>query len=337
MGAGGSFEVGLPIGDQLKHHIARNVLIEFNQFNQTAGATQIVEAIQELLRPNNLKEADQYFNAGCQLAESMPQAISIDNFLHYHADNKHIVTIGKIGIAKSILDAERRSTIFQARPGKFDFTRIKDTWHTVFFKLLLEGVQKKDIESIFENVTFITFNYDRCIEHYLSNALATYAMMPLDEAYEITNRLNIIHPYGQIGLLPWQAGNPSVGVSYGHEPTANSLLAIYPQLQTFTEGAVDDEMLDQIRNSILAARRVVYLGFSFGEMNMELMSVDHPGVPKEVFGTTMGISRSNLELIQEAIQQSLHHTQTPNIIKRFELDPSTCNELLLNHWKRLTS
>src|SRR6185312_14412777 len=112
------------------------------------------------------------WHAGRAIKVAMPQAISIDNFLHTHSDNEQIVLMGKLGIAVSILNAERYSTIYgDPQRETLTFEGLKESWHTTFFKMLTENFQKGDLANLTENVSFITFNYDRCIEHYFAKAI----------------------------------------------------------------------------------------------------------------------------------------------------------------------
>ena len=56
-------------------------------------------------------------------------------------------------------------------PGmKFRHEELTSTWYLRFFQLLYEDVVKSQIEQLFDNVSFIVFNYDRCVEFFLVNA-----------------------------------------------------------------------------------------------------------------------------------------------------------------------
>ena len=110
VGAGGSYEVGLPVGDGLKAKISNKLQIAFEQNNVIAGDPTIATIILRTAR-ERLRNPNDFFLAGRQIAAAMPQAISIDNFLHTHAANDDIVLMGKLAIAASILDAERTSSL----------------------------------------------------------------------------------------------------------------------------------------------------------------------------------------------------------------------------------
>ena len=44
-----------------------------------------------------------------------------------------------------------------------------DTWLVKFMYMLGRGVPKENVREIFDNVSFIVFNYDRCVEFFLRN------------------------------------------------------------------------------------------------------------------------------------------------------------------------
>jgi hypothetical protein len=145
-----------------------------------------------------------------------------------------------------------------------------------------------EIDSIFKNVSFITFNYDRCIEHFLFHSIRDYYGIDENRMRELMGGLRVFHPYGAVGLLPWQTG-PGEGVPFGGIEYSPKLLPISRQIKTFTERVEDDAALTVIRNEVAEAEVVVFLGFAFLEENMKLISPGHPTKAKRVFATAHGI------------------------------------------------
>lgn len=72
-------------------------------------------------------------------------------------------------------------------------------WLSELFIQIQEDVQFENIDSIFQNITIISFNYDRCIEHYLFNVLRSFADISAADSSEIMKKLEIFHPYGRVG------------------------------------------------------------------------------------------------------------------------------------------
>ncbi|WP_245424669.1 hypothetical protein [Rhizobium sophoriradicis] len=257
----------------------------------------------------------------------MAQAISIDNYLHAHAEDETITWVGKLGIAASILEAERRSKLAPDRDREtVDLSAVSNSWYTPFFQMLTEGVQRTALGGIFDNVAFITFNYDRCIEHYLMHALANYFRIDHQEAQALVHQLRIEHPYGQVGHLPWQ--KPRVSTAFGKDFQGQELAEIAAQIRTFTERIEDGDMLSRARRLISEAEVVVYLGFSYGDMNMELLSVDR-AEGRSIFGTSLGISAPRV--IERDIINSMGPDQ--DAVKSVELADMTCADFLRAYWK----
>lgn len=341
VGAGASQEVGLPVGSELKGIIANKVDLYFEGGRHLArGDREILDAVREMLRPlsnGGPLDINPYATAGRRIASAMPQALSIDNFLHTHSTNEQIVLMGKLGIAASILQAERESSIFldgADMGNKLDFHSIPDSWHNTFCKMAHANLEMKDIDTIFDNVAIITFNYDRCIEHYVAHSLSNYFGLPLQSAQELTKKLVVIHPYGQVGKLPWQVTSSS-GYDFGTEPTWDILVPIAKQLRTFTEWVENDAILKQMQRLLLDAEKIIYLGFSYGKINMDLMSAKGTGPQKETFGTAYGMPEPAVASARAAILMSLGSAHG-RLVHSVQLANLPCNQLLMDYMQQIS-
>jgi hypothetical protein len=208
IGAGASCEANLPSGFQLKNKIGEKLNLH-SDFGSCAlrkgGDRDIFGAL--VKHSQGDEELIKYLRAGKQYFGAMHQAISIDNYLDAHQIDKYTIFCGKLGIAKTILEAERTSLLYfnETKREKMNFATLENTWYGAFQKILMENVEKSNISKIFENTSFITFNYDRCIEHFLVHAVANYYYgVPFhEEVSTLVNHVVIRHPYGVAGLLPW--------------------------------------------------------------------------------------------------------------------------------------
>ncbi len=160
----------------------------------------------------------------------MPQAISIDNFIDTHKDDKNIELSGKLAIVRAILDAEQNSLMYVAPSNPFKFSDLDKTWYSSFMKLLTENCPKEELSKRFQSISFIVFNYDRCIEHFLYSSLQNYYDITPEEAATFISSLEIHHPYGTVGNLPWQAGQ---SVPFGETPSAQKLLELAGEIKTW--------------------------------------------------------------------------------------------------------
>lgn len=244
LGAGASFEVGLPQGEKLKQIIADKVNIRYDLSYRTSGENSIDHALRVHVNSDDEKRGDfnLYLRAGHHIHDAMPQALSIDNFIDQQNDEK-IELCGKLGIVHSILEAERNSLLWfddHSLQNTIDFNNLnqKKAWHNQFFRLLTEGCRLEDIAKRLSTIAFISFNYDRCLEHFLFFALKNYYRAQDGKIAEILSSLQVYHPYGTVGALPWQSNGHGIG--YGKEVDASTLLTQAHQIKTFTE-SVDDK------------------------------------------------------------------------------------------------
>ncbi len=333
VGAGGSQEVGLPTGYDLKLRIGDALRVVPNSYEFVNEEYGFGFALHLMHRLSGEKtDIRGYYDAARAISEAMPLAISIDNFLHTHAHDDKIITMGKMAIAALILEAERNSKLYvdPHRDGKIDFRTLEETWHSTFVKMALEGLQKGSAETAFDNISIITFNYDRCIEHYVAQALSAYLRIDIDEARQLTSRLTVIHPYGQVGALPWQKAPETFATHYGLKPSTESLASVWNEIQTFTEQARDADLITKMHQTLVDAERVIYLGFSFLPINMQLMSFNRAVDKKRVWGTSIGLSNPNQQAAEKAIKNSMGPADAVLVCS---LQAVRCNQLLNDNWR----
>jgi len=339
IGAGASSEAGLPTGYELKEKIAELLDMRFEFQSRISGDSCIYEALLMYVKQseNQEKDINPYLHAARHIRDAMPQAISIDNFIDTHNDDKKIELCGKLAIVRSILDAERKSNLYIDPSNTYNrlkFHEIEKTWYANFIKLLTENCTKKNIAKRLESITLIVFNYDRCIEHFLYNSLQNYYGIRPDEAVNLVKEIEIYHPYGIVGSLPWQGGQ---SVSFGEEIDSLNLLNLANQIKTFTEGTdpKSSEIL-AIRKNITNTDRVVFLGFAYHKLNMKLLKPDGPLLestnPRSCFGTAKGISNSDCEIIKCEINSNYKRSMTACEIRN-ELD---CYHLFQEYWRSLS-
>ncbi len=240
------------------------------------------------------------------------KAISIDNFIDCHSpDEPKIAVCGKLAITRAILAAEAKSLLavdlrdFRA---KLDFSRSIDSWFNGFFQLLTENCRIDAVPDRLRSVGVISFNYDRCLEHYLFYAIQNYyGVITAEKSAELLQHLEIHHPYvAWSANLPWMHGRTSIG--FGVELDARELIPASQQIRTFSEGtdpSVSD--INAIRSSIAGAKRLIFLGFAFHRLNIDLLfntTLSGKGGNERIFGTALGISQSDCDAIVEELSES---------------------------------
>lgn len=331
VGAGASHELGLPLGSELTGILRSKLDISFNLSSLSRGDRYIVAAVEHYRREIEERDPNPYYAAGRSIANGMGNAISIDNYLHAHAGDERITFMGKLGIAATILESEASSKLAITR----DTQRMPvgagaDSWLNVFFQMLTEGVERDNLDELFSHVAIITFNYDRCIEHYLYNTLETYFKIDSQKSQELVSKLVILHPYGRVGTLPWQARNV-VATAFGNDPDARSLPRVASQIRTFTERVDDDAMMTTIHHLMSNSEVIVYLGFSYADMNIQLLTTPAASGPKLIFGTSYLVSQPNKNAIVSDLKTTMG--ADPQSIKSIELADLKCRDMLLAYWR----
>lgn len=342
VGAGASCEAGLPSGEALKTEIANRLDIRFGDYGNTlkSGDIGIIEALREASRLEGTGgDINRYLPDCWRISEVVPTAsISIDNFIDAHRGNKSIELCGKLGIVKSILDAERVSKLAGTAddPERFSLKGLAGSWYLSLLQMLTEGVARDDINSLSNNVSIITFNYDRCIERFLVQGVADYYAVEVQVAQDVVKSIPIHHPYGSLGPLPWQSQH---GYTQFGSKRAD-LLNVASKIKTFTEGMDDDEELVAMQSLIADADTIVFLGFAFHPLNMELLTSHRNASATRIFATSLGLSKSDETVISEDIIRLLGKDNLP-YMEQMQLQPEmeklTCGLFFKHFFRSLTA
>jgi hypothetical protein len=299
LGAGTSAEVEMPVGAALAKTIRRKCDIRFERGFQPVGDGDF--ALFDQFGHDRTREINEYQSAAWLIRDGIQLSSSIDDFLDLHRDNAAVNFLGKAMIVKSILEAEQRSTLYFNRANgeqTIDFDKNAQTWFVKFMKILTRGQSLKDVAKVFDNVSFIVFNYDRCLEYFLVHALR--GVYGIDEriAQEICNEIRVIHPYGSVGPLP----APGIrGVPFG--ASSSNCVALAPEIKTYTEQITDADDLTTIHTEVLSAQSIVFLGFAYHDQNMQMLTPSQALDYKPVYGTAYGMSEDDTAVVKGQIVQ----------------------------------
>ncbi len=131
---------------------------------------------------------------------------SVDLFL---ALNLEFTEIGKTAIYLSIPEYENKDK---------DINKIIN-WYNILFTVMVEGISSpNEYKKFSENeIIFITFNYDRSLEHFLfTNFLDISKQISESDKIEAIKKIKIFHVYGKLADLFWQNAENKV-LNYGSE------------------------------------------------------------------------------------------------------------------------
>jgi hypothetical protein len=282
----------MPVGTGLARAIHKKLNIDA-KFRTPSG--EDMAFIGELRRAYEPQGRD-WFAASRLIHNGILLTHSIDEFLEIHQDNDLVKGIGKAAIAKCILEAERSSTLFykpQPHRTGLEVLKLENTWHVRFMRRLAQD--ERNVRQIFDNVSFIVFNYDRCLEYFLLHALQYVFGISEQDACSILDDLTIIHPFGAIGSL--------TNIPFGAPDTLNDLkfIPISHLIQTYTEAAAGSKY-KEIQVEVACAQCFVFLGFAFHPEAMRLLM---PATPlpnlQPVFATALGMSDEDTGIVQHQI------------------------------------
>lgn len=342
IGAGASTEAGLKTSDQLKEIIADKLDIGSDYLSPGSKDQKLIQTFTTHYQANFSTayiDLDPYLQAANLISKGILTTRSIDEFIHLHAGNEMVELCGKLAIVDSILESEKGSSnlyLDGINTKIINYRNLSNTWYNKFIYLLAENCQKSNLKEVltkrFNNITLIIFNYDRCVEHFLFHALQDrYGIFP-PESMELVQALEIYHPYGLVGYLPWQ--NKGTGIEFGGDPAPDKLLELSSKINTFTQGIHAASDIDHIRGKIIDADTVVFLGFHFHEINMKLLSYEDIAFHDDLvnsFATAKGFSPSDAQIIEDEIRQ-LCKTNNNNV----NLINNTCIKLFDEYSKSMS-
>lgn len=328
VGAGASQEFNLPTGIRLTKILSENLSFARDRDGmliRRSGKPDLLRAIQMQARRVG-QSSDVYIEKASLIAQNMHLAPSIDNFLDTHRNDDSLVFVGKLGIAHAIMEAECKSTLRIDERNIYNrlaFSKTTETWAAAFFKII---AAKRDFPSFLRalaNITFIVFNYDRCIEQFFINAAISYFDLNVEATQKVSDAIQIIHPYGSLGPLSLNAGRTS-----GFAPTISpeGILAAAQGLRTFTEGVDDHDIIARKNYAFSTAELVIFLGFSFIDINMDLLRPKNCGA-RRVLATAKGRSKDTKTRLYNELSQNYLRPMSRDI----ELFEGKCNELFYEY------
>lgn len=293
LGAGASCPYGFPTGKELRTEIIKHFVDDCKSWLRHRGEDQKIIDI-EAAKAAHFVEAFQ---------ESHTR--SIDLFI---GRNPEFQFQGTLAIAFRIISAEHNSKFGE------DIRDQQRDWYFRLFELLTDKLVKKDdYKSFCENkVSFITFNYDRSLEHFLYGSLCN-SFHDISEV-EITNQLKtipFIHIFGQIAPLPWQNGK--VSLKYGMPShVLGNIDTLRKNLRTIYEKKTIPFLKDA-RRLISEAKNIYFLGFGYAEENLQLLEISNClKVSQMIYGTALGATERGIKRIKSLfhVRQEGHSNST---------------------------
>jgi hypothetical protein len=270
IGAGAGQDINMPYGTEFKRMLEGKLRFTFKGDDRTGGDDFLYEVVKKIAQEKD--EQQQLCDAGLAIANAIFDFPSIDSLMAAQGGDPLINRMGKLGIVRTILDAERSFChLFWQKGGFRDREAEWASWYNAFLQRLVDGHERRKLDGLFDNLKVINFNYDRCLEHYLYHVLQR--MFPRGKHYFadlLKHKLIMYRPYGSAGNLPWQ--DEEVGIEFGGSDNHDELQRAADGILTFNEEVKDITMLEELRTAIAWARQIIFLGFHFHGPNMDLLT-----------------------------------------------------------------
>jgi hypothetical protein len=314
MGAGASAEFDFPTGAALMNIIKEKLVYDEAKFSLSDAAIHRALLTHVNGTPPGapvIYGLSDYVDAARQIVRAMPLSASIDTYMDDQRSDPCIQLCGRLAIVKAIMEAEgackykfspERARILP--PGTMetvDFNLLENTWFVRFFKMLRGGgVSKENVATIFNNISIVSFNYDRSAEYMLLAGLYSYYGIPEAEAESILEKLRILHPYGTVG--PWREGGAHL--PFGQiADSPDDLLKLAKRISTYTELSAH---ADDVKDLVGEAQVIIFLGFGYIQENMRLLGPnDEARAARHIYGTAYGFSQPDKVIIHGILAKFL--------------------------------
>lgn len=214
---------------------------------------------------------------------------SVDAFLEHRSE---FLGIGKAAIARVLIGFEQPNTLFENRPLG---------WLEELYQHL-----NCPFERFGRNqVSFITFNYDRSLEHYLFTCLRNSYGKSEQKCADQLRHIQVIHLHGDLGALPWQPGDRKDVRAYDHTISPEAVSVAMRRNKIIHEDIGDrDREFNEARQLLRNAEQIYFLGFGYDLTNMRRLRVAE--IPNGVArGTGSGLTPHERGEIVQRIHQKI--------------------------------
>jgi hypothetical protein len=267
LGAGASKPYGFPTALELRKDIIYTFVDKYKK--KIAEHNNI--PIDKIPFPSGITELINQFK--------LSSTKSIDLFL---SRNEKYYDLGKEIIAFLIAQYESKSKFRE------DVDNPAEDWYFEMFDLLTKEIYdpEKLVSLINLNkVSFITFNYDRSLEHFLYTSFFNSFSTKRNELRQIMPMFKFIHLYGKLAPLPWENLGPSY--QYADEDYFEHLDEYMENIKIIFEDRKDG--MEDAKNEILAAARIFFLGFGYSDENLAALEFSSLLTENHwIYGTAMG-------------------------------------------------
>jgi hypothetical protein len=281
LGAGASVPYGYPTANELRRFIITEFKEKYSAYLQDALKMSKDEVIHQA-------------NAYSLLIQSFKQSGTNSFDLFLSRNEKRFYDQGKYILAWCLLYFESKSKFNE------DIDKPDTDWYKLLYNELTNEITKSvDLEKFAENnLSVITFNYDRSFEQYLFDSLFFSFFGDRTDAIKVSDWIKVVHTYGKLFNLQWE--DQHEGVKY----STNELLGLAHVAQNNIKIIYEDRkgQISKIQNIIKSAERIFFLGFGYAKENLEALGFSHLlNRSQRVYGTALGLTDQERIKIKDSI------------------------------------
>jgi hypothetical protein len=258
LGAGASKPYGLPLAWELRR--------------------DILEMADGALTSCNISRNDL---VNFQRAFKLSSQASVDAFLEYRTE---YIPVGKLAIAHCLTRNEKTQNLFSNNP-------ITGDWYGKLWAKMSGPALGQFHQN---NVSIITFNYDRSLEHFLFTALKHTFNAPHKVVAEAMQRVKFIHVHGKLGKLPWQSDLPDEADAIPYDSTgdANQLRIAADGIKIIHELDGETPEFKTAKHHLQSSKRIYILGLGYHATNMARLGFTqmNDGYSRYIRGSGLGLT-----------------------------------------------
>lgn len=240
LGAGASKPYGFPSGHELLYEIRAGLMGEAHDFFRTIKEQGI--------------ETDHIKDFCKELTYADPP--SVDAFLEHRTEFREV---GKLAITLRLIPRENEKNFFDRA-----FNELSK------YQYLFEELKAPSFDEFAgNNLSIVTFNYDRSIEHYLFTVLKHRYYKSDEECAKKLSNIPIIHVHGSLGSLPWQDAS---GRPYRPKYNKEEIIAASGQIKVIPEQEDASAEFDEAFKIMDKALEIYFLGFGYHTDNLRRLN-----------------------------------------------------------------
>jgi hypothetical protein len=214
---------------------------------------------------------------------------SIDAMLEHRHD---IALAGKRVMAALLLQEERTAARAFYAPAL--------DWMAIVFNAMARGA--RSVKECGANpISFLTFNYDRSLEHRLLNGLASKYGIRIEECWPILDQIPVVHLYGSMGPLfllrrDGQIHAIPFGAPEDRDVTFLGLAMgnVEHTIKIAHDVDANPEEFQRAHRLLQEAEIVFFLGFAFAPANVERLQLDEISPQTVVCCSTYGMRQAEI-------------------------------------------